>query len=497
MAFETSEAFYAGLSTFSSKVLERAKTNQEAFNELYEDAIDAFRDTALDGAGDATKKGMIDTIESKESKGRGAKGLTTLYSDLASQISAVLATRNAIGQNGPPSAIYLTGNKWHPNVDVFKIEAFGMKDYNSSDVIVQYGDTYYGISLKKKPYESSQSPPLINSSFGSFLKPTELKSLLARVNDARLQFFAKIIYDACQDNTPNSPFWVQELNGGQGGTILECRKMYDFKEGKGKNIQTGQFNIQGIQLQRNGKLSTTDAKRILDIRVNVYKPTGKDGNWKLEKTPIPLINIKDTEHMDSLNVQFPIEFRTRFRDYVNRKLSSRGGEISELWREFDNIMNDNTPAELGANPRSVKRILADSILSRTLKLDLYKELDKFAAPKFEFFLVEGVGRATDDPKSDQFRANIGTSVVKSLKSVIATIADLCPLDQCGVEVVRVDASESKAALEYKLVITPPASTGLRQVDVLHIDLRYSGSFTSYPRFHATMTPEFMQLAKGK
>ena len=496
MAFETSEAFYAGLSTFSSKVLERAKTNQEAFNELYEDAIDAFRDTALDGAGNATKKGMIDTIESKEGKGRGAKGLTTLYSDLASQISAVLATRNAIGQDGPPSAIYLTGNKWHPNVDVFKIEAFGMKDYNSSDVIVQYGDTYYGISLKKKPYESSASPPLINSSFGSFLKPTELKSLLARVDDARLQFFAKIIYDACQDNTPNSRFWVQDLNDGKGGTILECRKMYDFKDGKGKNIKTGQFNIQGIQLQ-NGKLSTTDAKRILDIRVNVYKPTGKDGNWKLEKTPIPLINIKDTEHMDSINVQFPIEFRTRFRDYVNRKLSSRSGEISELWREFDNIMNDNTPAELGANPRSVKRILADSILSRTLKLDMYKELDKFAAPKFEFFLVEGVGRATDDPKSDQFRANIGTSVVKSLKSVIATIADLCPLDQCGVEVVRVDASESKAALEYKLVITPPASTGLRQVDVLHIDLRYSGSFTSYPRFHATMTPEFMQLAKGK
>ena len=55
MAFETSEAFYAGLSTFSSKVLERAKTNQESFNELYEDAIDAFRDSALDGAGNVEK----------------------------------------------------------------------------------------------------------------------------------------------------------------------------------------------------------------------------------------------------------------------------------------------------------------------------------------------------------------------------------------------------------------------------------------------------------
>ena len=498
MAFETSEAFYAGLSTFGTKTLERAKINQESFNELYEDAIDAFNDSALDGAGNATKKGMISTIETKEKKGRGAKGLGTLYSDLASQISAVLATRNAIGQDGPPSAIYLTGNQWHSSVQPFKIEAFGMKDYNSSDVIIQYGDTYYGISLKKKPYESSASPPLINSSFGSFLKPTELKSLLARVNDARYQFFAKIIWDACQDNTPNSPFWVQELNGGKGGTILECRQNYDFKDGKGKDVITGQFNIAGIRLKPDGKLDVRDAKKILDIKVKVYKPTGKDGNWKLEKTAIPLINLKDTEHLDSINSKFPAEFRTRFRDYVNRKLSSRGGEISELWSEFDNIMNDNTPAELGANPRSVKRILADSILSRTLKLDLYKELDKFAAPKFEFFLVEGVGKATDDPKSDgQFKASIGTSVVKSLKSVIATVADLCPLDQCGVEVIRIDASEQKAALEYKLVITPPASTRLKKVDVLHIDLRYSGSFTSYPRFHATMTPEFMQLAKGK
>ena len=54
--------------------------------------------------------------------------------------------------------------------------------------------------------------------------------------------------------------------------------------------------------------------------------------------------------------------------------------------------------QLVVHPRSFKRILADSILTRTLKLDLYKELEKFAAPKFEFFLVEGVGKAVDDKK---------------------------------------------------------------------------------------------------
>ena len=507
MAFETSEAFYAGLSTFDTPRLQSAKQNQDEFNSLYEEAITAFQNNSLDGAGDATKKGMINTINSKTKDDK----LASLYSDLASQISAVLGTRKSIGQDGPPSRIFLTGNKWHSAVQPFKIEAFGMKDYNSSDVILQYGDTYYGISLKKKPYESSASPPLINSSFATFLKPNEFSSMLQRVNVARYQFFAKIIYDACQDNTPNSPFWVQELNEGKGGTILECRKMYDFKPGKGKNVQTGQFSIQGISLNSDGKLSLSDAKKILDIKVNIYKPSGKpsvagvyqDSDWELAKSPVPLINLKDTEHMNTLGAGFPTEFRTRFRSYVNSKLSARGGQISQLWTEFDKILMDQRPGEsVDGTPRSFARILADSILTRTLKLNLYSELEKFNAPEFEFLLVEGVGNAVPDRKADdQFKASIGNPVVKPLKSIIGTIADLCPLQKCGIKLERINASESKAAVEYKLIITPPPKEAkklkMSSIDVLHIDLRYGGSFTAMPRFHATMTSEFMQLAKGK
>ena len=59
MAFETSEAFYAGLSTFDTPRLQSAKQNQDEFNSLYEEAITAFQNNSLDGAGDATKKGMI------------------------------------------------------------------------------------------------------------------------------------------------------------------------------------------------------------------------------------------------------------------------------------------------------------------------------------------------------------------------------------------------------------------------------------------------------
>ena len=506
MAFETSEAFYAGLSTFGTPRLESAKKNQDEFNSLYEEAITAFQNNSLDGAGDATKNGMTKTIKTKTEAGN----LKSLYSDLASQISAVLGTRKSIGQDGPPSAIYLTGNQWHSAVQPFKIEAFGMKDYNSSDVILQYGNIYYGISLKKKPYESSASPPLINSSFATFLKPKEFSSMLQRVNVARYKFFAKIIWDACQDNTPNSPFWVQELNEGKGGTILECRNMLNFKTGSGKNVKTGQFSIQGMRLQDDGTLSLSDAKKILDIKVNVYKPSGKpsvagvyqDSDWTLTKN-VPLINLKDTEHMNTLGAGFPTEFRTRFRSYVNSRLSARGGQISELWTEFDKILMDKRPGEsVDGTPRSFARILADSILTRTLKLNLYSELEKFNAPEFEFLLVEGVGNAVPDRKADdQFKASIGAPVVKPLKSIIGTIADLCPLQKCGVQIQRIDASESKAAVEYKLVITPPPKEArklkMSSIDVLHIDLRYGGSFTSMPRFHATMTSQFMELAKGK
>ena len=76
MAFETSEAFYAGLSTFDTPRLQSAKQNQDEFNSLYEEAITAFQNNSLDGAGDATKNGMTKTIKTKTEAGN----LKSLYS---------------------------------------------------------------------------------------------------------------------------------------------------------------------------------------------------------------------------------------------------------------------------------------------------------------------------------------------------------------------------------------------------------------------------------
>ena len=49
----------------------------------------------------------------------------------------------------------------------FKLDAFGMDDYNSSDMILYTGEEggakyYYGVSLKKKNTEHAADPTLIN-----------------------------------------------------------------------------------------------------------------------------------------------------------------------------------------------------------------------------------------------------------------------------------------------------------------------------------------------
>ena len=83
---------------------------------------------------------------------------------MAAAMSAVIGTRKI--RSGIPQAVYLTGNKWNDDVRKFQLPAeksFGMKDYNSSDVILRYGNTFVGISLKKKPSAVADSPTLINN----------------------------------------------------------------------------------------------------------------------------------------------------------------------------------------------------------------------------------------------------------------------------------------------------------------------------------------------
>jgi hypothetical protein len=148
----------------------------------------------LDAAGNATKNGMIKIIDLDTS----SKKPEDIYGDLAASISAVLGTRSKLKKDKVPSKVYLTGNKWHPDVEPFKVKAFGMADYNSSDVILKLnGNDFVGISLKKKPKANSASPTLINNAFSAYIEGPQFKSTRDKLNDHRIKFCAGVIKEAC------------------------------------------------------------------------------------------------------------------------------------------------------------------------------------------------------------------------------------------------------------------------------------------------------------
>ena len=488
MGLELSEAMYAGLSKLDSGVLTRAAGDAEAFNELFPLTVKTFQSTATDTNG--LKEQFVNAINSKvaerSDKKAEDKNKKAVYSDLAAGISAVLQTRSDLGV-GIPDAVFVTGNQWPDEVKDFKITAYGMKDYNSSDVILRYGTTYYGISLKKKGYESAAAPTLINTAFGSFFQGTEFTALRSRIMQAKKKFFAKVIYDACTDDTPNSPFYVPEANDGRGGTILECNKTYQTKATK--TLKSEKYSIRGMRLQSDGTLNIRDAEKILDVKVDIWRKNDK-GDWEI-KTGVKLLQVKDPTALTRISPEFPKEFQTRFRDYVNKSLYAKNGKISELWQTFTNIMNDDKPVVGG---KSIKQSLVDGLFSRILKIDLYDRLAKIKRNDFKFYLVTGAGRALKPRGSDVYVPKVEKGDTKGLTSILANLAELCP-DDCQKSIEYNEASETAANVSLTLFVTPKGSRN--KVPILDIGLRYSGNFFAYPQFRGTMTKEFINYSKKK
>jgi len=127
--------------------------------------------------------------------------------DMCRGISAALAIKKWMTQhhNEPTDtkikAGYMTGNVWPSPVDAFKIDAFGMADYNSSDFILYTGrqgtnEYYYGISLKKKNVEHAADPTLINKAFDSVMDGREFDKIKDDIKTLRVSWFANKVREA-------------------------------------------------------------------------------------------------------------------------------------------------------------------------------------------------------------------------------------------------------------------------------------------------------------
>ena len=432
MAFEPSEGLYAGLSFVSTADLNSAKNDVSKFKELYFVALENLKSNkVLDAAGNATKNGMIKIIDLDTS----SKKPQDIYGDLAASISAVLGTRSKLRKDKIPSKVYLTGNKWHPDVEPFKVKAFGMSDYNSSDVILKLnGNDFVGISLKKKPKVNSASPTLINNAFSAYIEGPNFASTRSKLNDHRIKFFAGVIKEAC----------------GPGGPLER------FADAGNKNIS--KMNPNNI----------ADAKALWDMRVIRNK-----GGGKTEK--IPLINLKseaDLQDPNGLIKQSGAEpSQISFRDFVNKKLQSTG-KLNPLYQGFLDIMNQD----------DVKENLADVLLTRVLKTGLMDTLDTWDKYEFGFYLTEGVGTVDKN-----LSPNVGSANVLDVHSIMIAMANLSKEETKMVLDKQKTLSKNAAKVFFTL------SKG--NTSILEIELRYKGDFAAFPQFFAGITPEFKALIK--
>ncbi len=419
-AFQPSEGFYAAL-CFEPNLT----SHQTDFTSLHQKCMEIFGDdTKVVGT---NKQGFINsmmTVDKESSK------IDTILGSLGAGISAVQGLRSQTRYKGVPDKVYMTGGKWPDKVEKFKLEWMKMKDYNSSDVIMEYTKGFdkphfVGVSLKEKQREKAADPPLINNAFFNFIKDNP--KFVQEIDNHRKKFFAEVILEGMKDGNP----------------------LYGITQIDGKNISNMSAN------------NVADIESLWSAKVAVIK--------KGKQIQIPLINLKGSNDLVEQGGISNDDTPNAFRKFVNERLQSHG-TLNPLFDGFLKIMNK----------KSVKDKLAATLLSRVLKTDLYNELDtNWDKNEFSFYLAVGVG---DHKKGI---GSVGAAKVESLESIMVSILSMKK------EEAKIVYNEklTTAANAAKVFFTLKKGNN----NVLDVELRYGGNFKASPRFHANFHPDFEKI----
>lgn len=259
--------------------------------------------------------------------------------DLAGGISAAIGVRNYLVSAGETSArrtaptIYMTGNVWPPEVEKFRVSAYGFEDYNSADVIVTADKkTFYGISLKKKRKAGAGEPTLINKAFDSVLNGKQFDSVKEELAKIRMNYFADLVIEAVEKEK-----------------IIRKSDIAGFDQLK----RTEQGKKELFEAKKRDKKKFD--KSYIDTKGHALAPKGYLDD-----------NTRDPKSM---------------RFFVNKKLAEKN---NVLWNEFIKVMNKYSD------------LFANSLINIILKIKLFEELDAkdLKDYNFDFFLVTGVGDVT-------------------------------------------------------------------------------------------------------
>ena len=185
---------------------------------------------------------MIEDAKKVYNKIEGASGRPDLvdqfnsnFNDLATAISS----SNAILKVVPnPVKAYWTGKGWGPDIAKYNPPVGGVKDYNSSDIVVKGGDgKFYGFSLKKKARSKDVDPTLINKPITGnvgILKDILGARDVAQIEKSKQLFFDYVIFQHYKENPKKidpkeKTKMIGKISQKQMGVYLKDRKNTFFR----------------------------------------------------------------------------------------------------------------------------------------------------------------------------------------------------------------------------------------------------------------------------
>ena len=416
---------------YTEPQLKKYSENKSSLKSLIVDAKKKLKSTkVVEFGSQAIETGFIKELdENKDS----------VITDMAIGISATRAIRNEVKN---VKKVYMTGDTWPKDVQKFKVDAYGFKDYNSSDIIVT-GDRkkFLGVSLKKKNKVKAPDPTMINKAFDSALDEKGLSSkelkqvqnLKKDVAKVRQEFFANIVIDAVDSGII---LW-SDIRKGQNQPFKNKQEWDRWKKSDAGQKELFESKFKDKQLF--GKYSYIDTKGYINHK-NGYLHT-------------------DTKDKNSM------------RYYVNSVLSN---PRNKLWKAFLKVMNDYSD------------IFADILINIILKTQLNAELKKkdIDENNFQFFLITGIGNVTT--KGD---VSIVDGDSMSLQTTLCGLERIEKRFKSKKYEIVLDEEQQKNSSAAKLFFKIKRGN----INILDLELRYKGSFNPQPQFQGTINKEFKQL----
>lgn len=430
-SYEPSEITTAVALMYTEPQLKKYSENKSSLKSLIVDAKKKLKSTkVVEFGSQAIETGFIKELdENKDS----------VITDMAIGISATRAIRNEVKN---VKKVYMTGDTWPKDVQKFKVDAYGFKDYNSSDIIVT-GDRkkFLGVSLKKKNKVKAPDPTMINKAFDSALDEKGLSSkelkqvqnLKKDVAKVRQEFFANIVIDAVDSGII---LW-SDIRKGQNQPFKNKQEWDRWKKSDAGQKELFESKFKDKQLF--GKYSYIDTKGYINHK-NGYLHT-------------------DTKDKNSM------------RYYVNSVLSN---PRNKLWKAFLKVMNDYSD------------IFADILINIILKTQLNAELKKkdIDENNFQFFLITGIGNVTT--KGD---VSIVDGDSMSLQTTLCGLERIEKRFKSKKYEIVLDEEQQKNSSAAKLFFKIKRGN----INILDLELRYKGSFNPQPQFQGTINKEFKQL----